>query len=276
MVEILANRKRRRKKKTCNHRAKRRRQKTRRRRRRKYKRRRTRKNQRGGNKEKKKMYSKILGTAGAFGGSLPWMRAGLARAYRRHTQVSPSFPISEREYNREKIGNSVKGFADYVIAMMGENPYKIIGYLSHGAGYYVVPMQKKRVLTKLAKLAFGNLDLSAPMPVVWIYNKPILEDILGKFKTKTGEKYANLPTNAETFIRDIIIKYSPQGDGGGDGQKYYKEHPLLECLIQRLFGEGPESNHSIFKSSKEDCYSPSNNAFWQDILPSNNLSIKTI
>jgi len=221
------------------------------------------------------MYSEILVTAGFLGGSLPPMVAALAREYRARARANPSFPISEWQYYQEEIGNSVKGFADYVIAMMGENPYKIIGYLSHGAGYYVLPLQKKHVLTRLAKLAFGNFDLSAPVPVVWIYNKPILEDILGKFKTKTGGKYANLPTNAETFIRDIIIKYSPQGHGDGDGQKYYKEHPLLECLIQRLFGEGAESANSIFKSSEEDCYSPSNNVFWQDILPSNNLSIKT-
>ena len=234
------------------------------------------------------MYGKILLAAGYNAGSEPAMVAGLERAYQRYTQANPNNSVSEREFSQDKIRNSVKGFADYVIAMMGENPYKIIGYLSHGAGYYVVPVQKKRVLTKLAHLAFGNSNLSIlnNPPVVWIYNKPILEDILGKFKTKIGGgsgggggggagKYAHLPTNAETFIRDIIIKYSPQGHGDGDGQKYYEEHPLLECLIQRLFGEGVESANSVFKSSKEDCYSASSNAFWQDILPSNNLSIKT-
>jgi len=225
----------------------------------------------------KKIYNRILTPAWFSAGKEPAMVRSLDIAYRRIVAINPSWTLSLQEYRQERIANSVKAFTYYVMAMMGKNPYKIIGYLSHGAGTYVLPIQKKRILTKLAKLSFGNMDLSIlnKPPIYWIYNKPVLENILGKFKIKAGEKYANMPTNAETFIRDIIIKYSPQGHGGGDGQQYYKDHPLLECLIQRLFGEGPESINNIFNSSREDCYGATNNALWQDILPSNNLSIKT-
>ena len=103
----------------------------------------------------KKIYSKILTPAWFYAGTEPAMVRSLDIAYRRGVAINPSWTLSLQEYRQERIANSVKWFIYYVIAMMGENPYKIIGYLSHGAGTYVLPMQKKRVLTKFAKLAFG-------------------------------------------------------------------------------------------------------------------------
>ena len=217
-----------------------------------------------------KKYRDLYVISNFSAGSTQKMQKNLKKDYQRHVKPHSYLTLSEYDHKQKIITNSVKSFVDYVIAIMGENPYKIVGYLSHGAGSYVVPIQKRRALTN-ANLAFGNRDLSIlndPTNVFWIYNKPVLEDILGKFKRKTEGKYADMPTNAEKFIVNILVGYGPQWHPK-EGEQYYKDHPLLDCLVQRLFGEGPNSDCFIFNSSVEDCYN--NNEFWRDILPSNNF-----
>ena len=179
-----------------------------------------------------------------------------------------------QEYIRNKIMFSCWQFVMYIIAIQGNNPYKIIGYLSHGAGYYINQSEKIKVLES-SGLSFKDVNIEDGNRIHWIYNKPILEDILIKFKNLTKDKYNFLPTNAEEFIKNIINKHDILLDETDAGRNFYKKYPLLECLVQRLFGEGKNSLNSIFTSneSKKDCYKEDNIHFWKQILPPNNLSV---